>query len=305
MRRLAVLTLAVAVSALACDEVPTTPEVTAEAEGDATPTVERYGPGAAASSMMHSNAPFTTWKQGFNHDLEPWNRFTSSTAWCGSAERVDGRDGAAPSPSAGRGYATLEHGECIPLFSPATSAPASGPVPNLMSTAWPTGGFVHQVDVYLDPGYPSGTAAGPASPTFGPSGVTFANTGDVVFVFAASICLLNADGSCPIPDGLRYFAVPVTKDGGALEVAGEDVTDPGWYTFRYRFGNDGGDLSVEFQLIRNGRPMASTAVTQTYLSPGSTSRFDATEVGSGYLWFASIADGLELPIDEHTLRRGR
>lgn len=304
MRRLTVLTLAVAGSALACDEVPTTPDATVEAGGEPTSAVERYGPGASAASMMHSNAPFTTWKQGFDHDLEPWNRFTASSAWCGSAERVDGR-GADPSPSAGRGYATLEHGECIPFFSPATSAPASGPVPNLMSTTWPTGGFVQQVDVYLDPGYPSGTAAGPSSPTFGPSGVTVANTGDVVFMFAASVCLLNADGSCPIPAGLRYFAVPVTRDDGALEVAGESVTEPDWYTFRYRFGDDGGDLSVEFQLIRDDRLVASTAVTETYLTSGYTSRFQAAGVGSGYLWFPSIADGLELPIDEHTLRRGR
>lgn len=300
----------------ACDQSPTVPD-TSE---DGSRTAETSGPGATASpSMVNASAPFKNWHQGFNHDAEPWSQFTQQGNWCGTIEQRNRGEGDI-APSAGAGYAVVAHGPCIDFFVPQTSAPSSGPFPLLMSTAWPASGFVHQVDIYLEPGYPAGTDGAdyddPEGGTleglvYAPDGSLVESDGDAVFTYATSLCVLNEDGSCPLPFGLRYFSVAVTKDGAALDVAGHTVTEPGWYTFRYVFGSDeDGRLTLDFQLVDDGRPLVTepveTTMAATPFSPiTETSSFEVADLGSGYLWFATIADGLDLPIDEHVLRPGR
>lgn len=47
-------------------------------------------------------------------------------------------------------------------------------------------------------------------------------------------------------------------------------------------------------------------MTSHYYSTGSSpSDFAVAEVGTDYAWFTSISPGLELPIDEYRVRRGR
>jgi hypothetical protein len=41
------------------------------------------------------------------------------------------------------------------------------------------------------------------------------------------------------------------------------------------------------------------------LFEGDIDGLEATDFGSGYVWFISIDPGLELPIDEYTLRNGK
>ncbi len=318
-RLTAVLTVALSFGlfTVACDSGTPRPGAFSE---DAHPDAPQETPATASpSSMMNSNAPFPVFHQGFNHGAEPWSQFTKQGGWCGTVERRDRGHGDV-APSAGRGYAVIAHDRCIDFFVPQTSAPASGPTADLISSTWPPGGFVQQVDVYLKPGYPAG-ADGPdyddpedgtlEGQVYAPDGSLVEKDEDAVFTYATSLCVLAEDGSCPIPRGLRYFSVSVTKDEAGLDVAGHTVTEPGWYTLRYVFGSDGdGRLTVDFQLVDNGRPLVTkpveTTMAATPFSPiTETSSFEVADLGSGYLWFASIADGLTLPIDEHRLRRGK
>jgi hypothetical protein len=291
MKRLfAILTVAalLGLGLTGCDLADTAPEGN-ESQGTAAPTADSSSPTA------NSNAPFPVFHQGFNQGVEPWvgNETPGPFGWCGTIERVDRRSGSGIAPSAGRAYATVEDGPCNDFYAfiPG-SAPASGPDPELLSTTWPRSGFVQQLDIYLDPeGY--GTDEG--------------------FTYANSVCTLT-DGSCvPGPTAFTYFAIQVVKDGDDLLVAGQDVgAEPGWYTFRHVFGSEGGTLTVDFELVENGQPLLTTPITTTFRpgppgesDPPLTSSFDVADLGSGYIWFVSIAKDLKLPIDEHILRRGR
>lgn len=282
MRRLLSTTVAalLALTLGACEETPTDVDVSPSSE-----------------SMTNSNADFPVFNQGFNHDTEPWvdQDDEGLLGWCGTIERIDRRDGVDPSPSAGRGYATVENGGCNEFYRGVfgevfTSAPASGPNPDLSSTEFPESGFVQQLDVYLDPGDLADDGPG------------------VVFNYANSLCVLGDDGTCPLDTfedvDFRYFAVPVTKEEGDLLVAGRKVEEAGWYTFRHVFGSDEGALTVDFQLVKDGRPLFTESIENTLLTGEATSDFEVSDLGSGYVWFVSVADSLELPIDEHRLRPG-
>lgn len=279
---LALTTLVVA--AMACDQAPTDPETvdaSSVADGDAS---------KSSSAMMNSNAPFPVFHQGFEHDTEAWidGSDPGPLGWCGSIERVP-RGSGSVMPSAGSAHATVEDGACNAFWtgvfgSEFTSGPASSDL-NLLSTGWPASGFVQELDVYLDP----------------------AETDDgVAFIYANSLCVFGSDPEpCGVDFDFRYFAVVVTAREGAMDVAGHPVTEAGWYTFRHVFGSQGdGTLTVDFQLMDDGRPLHSAPVEGTLLTGESTSDFDVEDLGSGYIWIVSIADGLALPIDQHQLRPG-
>ncbi|MDX1587165.1 MAG: hypothetical protein R3222_10480 [Balneolaceae bacterium] len=262
------------------------------------------------SKMLNSEAPFSVLNQGFNHDTKPWvdQNVNGPFGWCGTIERIDRREVSqdAVQPSAGRSYATVSNGSCNEFWNSDagfgeayTSAPASGPNPDLMSSTWPDGGFVQQVDVYLDPDHPAGNQ----NVVLGPEGgFLLEGTDDVVFTYANSIC---ATIPCVETFDFRYFAVSVIKDGEALEVAGHSITEPGWYTFRHVFDSkEDGSLKVDFQLLHKGQALATTSIDNTFLSGETTGDFKVDDLGSGYIWFVSIAEDLKLPIDEHRLRPG-
>lgn len=279
----------------ACEETPT--------DVDLSPSPE---------SMTNSNADFPVFHQGFEHNTEPWvdQDDEGLLGWCGTIERIDRRDGVDPAPSAGRGYATVENDGCNGfyrgIFGEAfTSAPASGPNPDLSSTRFPESGFVQQVDIYLDPEHPAGNETAVIGPD---GGFAVTGTDDVVFNYANSLCVLGEDGTCPLDAfenvDFRYFAVQVTKENEDLFVAGREVKEAGWYTFRHVFGSDDGALTVDFELVKDGRALFTESIESTFLSGEATSDLEVSDLGSGYVWFVSVADGLELPIDEHRLRPG-
>lgn len=282
-----------------CDGGPAGPETSS------TDTLAATAP----SSTLNSNAPFPTIYQGFNNGVEPWvdESVEGPFGWCGTIEQVDRRDLGQDDiqPSGGRAYATLENGFCNAFYQDVfgenfTSAPASGPNPELLSSTWPPSGFVQEVDVYLDPNHPAGNETFVIGPDgdFLPGG-----TDDVVFTYANSLC---ATIPCGETFDFRYFAVSVTKSDGALDVAGHSVTEPGWYTFRHVFGSEeDGSLTVDFELVQNGEALVSTSIDELFLSEGTTGDLQVDDLGSGYAWFVSVADGLELPIDEHRLRPGK
>jgi hypothetical protein len=96
-----------------------------------------------------------------------------------------------------------------------------------------------------------------------------------------------------------------------LSVAGHTVTEAGWYTFRFQFGDSDDNVSVNFQLIdSSGSVLGSIEnISPTnLLGPFRTPFTDPiTSAGysTGWVWFFDIAYGLTLPIDQHRQRPGK
>lgn len=278
--------------AAACDESPTAVDG-ADPSGEAlVPTAGQIvGPLTAASaSMLNSNAPFQVWKQGFEHGTDGWvsNADPGPFGWCGTIERVDRRDlnvrGGDTPPSAGRSYAVVQHDVCNDFYAPFFpdgSAPAAAD-PALLSATFPASGFVNQVDIYLDPDRPAEDAFG----------------------YAVSFQVVDE----PFPN-FRYTIHDIVYTGSAVEVAGEEITEAGWYTFRHHFRDEGGRLAVVFEVLDGGRVIASEAVpvflhfTATGVDVVPTGDFETSDLGSGYIWFVYIT-GFPLAIDEHQVRTG-
>lgn len=285
---LAALACACAVAVTACEEHPTTPD----------PALQ---PQASSASMANSNAPFISWHQGFNHGTDGW--YGAETAgdigWCGTIEQVIRGEGTVR-PSAGRGYAVVTQGTCNAFYDAIFSAPgatlvngpwAPGPDLALFSEVWPASGFVMLLDVYLDPSWTPAALA--------PGTVNYLAPAGTVFTLAASVSEL-ATGA------LHYFFVPVFPDNGNLSILGHSVDAAGWYTFRFVFGDDGGQLTVDFELAaRTGATLFTAPILTRFFTGEPTSDLATAALGSGYLWFAAISPGLELPIDEHQLRKGQ
>lgn len=234
----------------------------------------------ASTAMSHSEASFELWKQGFEHGTDGW--VTDATpgpmGWCGEIETV--ARGGEIAPSAGRAHATVQQGACNDYWQEngfAVSGPYSAGAG--YSEAWPTGGYVTELDVYLDPSW----------------------TADEVFTLAFSINLLDQ----AFPTGFRYFMVPVAVGDDGLHVAGHAVDEAGWYTFRYTARGQDGQLALGFELTRHGQVLFGMPLTTTAFSGEAASSFPVDNVGSGYIWFAAIADEVALAIDEHRVRRGR
>jgi hypothetical protein len=219
------------------------------------------------------------WHQGFEQNLEGWmtDETPGETGWCGDIERFE-RGGGPVLPSAGTGYAVVEHGACNEFYTEIFPE-GSGPYAPFgdYSGSWPAGGYVTELDIYLDPEWEVGTG----------------------FTYAVSFQLLDVEA---FADSLRYLAVPVTKEGEALLVAGNAVREAGWYTFRHVFVDDDGNLSVAFQLSSGEQTLFTEHLTTTMLSEEDVSSFEPTNTGTGYAWFVSISDGLRLPIDEQRIR---
>jgi len=252
-----------------------------------------------------SDSTFPEFTQLFENDTEPWSTETDGEdwlGWCGSIDLKNGNSGEL-NPSAGSNYATIEHGACNDFwdgeFPGLTSAPATSKNPDLYSPEWPTSGYVQQLDIYLDPVYDAGNAE-----------LTFHDflqrDTDYVFSFTTAIrdiTTTEEEGELVVD----YFESPVTKndDNGEqlLVVNGEySIEEAGWYTFRHLFdSNSEGNLSVEFELVRNGQTLYSETIDYSLLGV-KTSDYEVDDLGSAHLWFVSIADGLELPIDQHILR---
>lgn len=275
MRRLPLLALPVALSTLAaCDDTPSAP--TAE-------VLSATGQAATRSD----DVPFPVWRQSFQYDVEGWitDDIGGPDGWCGDIHRVtrtEASNGSGPAPSTGLAHATVAWGACN-AFWQELGFGASGPYSHGAGYyPLPAGGYTTELDVWLDPGW----------------------TPAEVFTYALSVLRLDLG----YPDGLLYTFVPVTTSGGSLYVAGEEVDEAGWYTFRHTVASEGGELTIRFDLLRGGLPVAGHAVTELYdlaQAAFSVAGLDPSMVGNGYIWFAWIQPGLELAIDEHVVRPGR
>lgn len=243
---------------------------------------EEYSVFHAKATMGTENARFPTFHHNFNHELGPWvdNSIEGPGGWCGTIELGD-RQNSDISPSAGRGFAIFMNGTCNDYYTEqgfVTSGPATFD-PALWGRNFPESGFIHQLDIYLDSeNFESGAA----------------------FTYANSLFYEAADYP------FRYFAIDITKTGGSLWVENYEVGDTGWYTFKYvNSRGDDGNLEVDFELLQNGKVLYSSSIDETLLTAEPTSSFLADDLGSGYIWFVSIQEGVRLPVDEYFLRPGK
>ncbi|NIP81875.1 MAG: hypothetical protein GWM90_22730 [Gemmatimonadetes bacterium] len=55
----------------------------------------------------------------------------------------------------------------------------------------------------------------------------------------------------------------------------------------------------------SGPAWSTEEITETFFGLQDPASLVPAHFGSGYVWFASISPGLELPIDEYRVRRGR
>jgi hypothetical protein len=258
--------------------------------------------------MANSNAWFVNWHQGFEHNSAGW--YDASTegplGWCGEIKTVSSRgrkEGAAPAPSAGKGYATVQVGGCNEFWPVPFGAPyAPGPEQALYSSAWPNSGYVTELDIYLDPEW-SGDFQG---------GFEFAGSSpNALIQYAATIFPTMPDDD-PFHTGPHYIVdVEAVPDEEVLTVAGERIEAAGWYTFRFVFDDVGGQVQVDFELAARKGPIL---VVEQNLAPVEligpfkapfVEELPTADYGSGHVWFRDIALGLKLPIDEHRVRRGR
>lgn len=293
------MALAVLFTFMACSENPS--------DSYERETME-LGEYADNSSILNSNADFPVFHQVFNHNTDPWvgKGVDGPPGWCGSIEHKDRRSNGDISPAVGRGYATIVHGECNKHWNKEfkdffldgfTSAPATHFA--FHSTYFPESGYIQQLDIYVDPDYNYST--GNERPTllhlFG------IEDENVVFSYANAVRII---GETEEEDEFPYFAILVLKDEyGNLKIGDYQIERAGWYTFRHVFGSDDGSLAVDFELLQNGRLLYSESIDNSFLFGIPTSSLETDDLGSAHIWFPNIADGVELPIDQHRLRRGK
>ncbi len=238
-----------------------------------------------------NNAFFPNSHQGFNHDIAPWGDMNSGeeeAGWCGEINLKSKKDNILK-PSAGKGYATVMYGDCNTFWANGGFANGSAPAtidPSLWSQVWPESGFVHQLDIYLDPAY-------------------FEEGNAFLLYFGLYYDVLAYP--------FTYFGIAVDKEGNNLKINNEyEVSHAGWYTFKQAFDkkNDG-TLTVDFELQNNHKTVYSAEMTKTVYDV-LTNSYNIDEIyangdiiGSGYMWFPYIASGVELPIDEYRLHPGK
>jgi hypothetical protein len=235
----------------------------------------------------------TVFEQSFNSDTDGWvtNETAGQQGWCGALAQQSADAGPAR-PSAGAGYAVAEGAACNDYWQD-QGFPRSGPFSPSggFDSTWPENGFVNEIDLYLDPGWPAGAG------------------------FGFSVSALDQDGNHLKSNAHSgYFVLEVVADkstgdlllGTATQTTftpPQDLEDDdhfavpraGWYTVRHTFHNDGGTLTVDIEVLR-GERLLFDATHPTSFDIASTVG------GNEYAWFTFITDGLSLPIDEHRLR---
>ncbi|GAB2780824.1 hypothetical protein [Salinimicrobium soli] len=216
-----------------------------------------------------SNEGFKAFHEGFEGKIRAWvdNSVSGPMGWCGTIEQKRGSDGL--QASSGNSYALLMHGGCNDYYSsgfPDGSGPATFD-PSLWSTTWPQHGFMQQLDIYLDP---------------------------QEFEEGLAFTYLNSLHYPALAYPFIYVGFDVEMSEGTLYVGEEEVNTAGWYTFKYTFtSNEEGYAVAVFELLdQMGVVLESSSQTLDVM---------ASELGSGYVWFESIQEGVKLPIDEHYL----
>jgi hypothetical protein len=271
-----------------------------------------------ATAVVEASAPLRSWHQGFESDVTGW--YDAGTdlelGWCGSIEAVDARPRASASlrPSVGNGYAEVRAGPCNDYWSaqgiPAGAPYAPGPDAVLYSESWPAAGYVSELDVYLDPAW-SGTAVGSLGLFLNPTPYPAS-----ILQLAATIMPRDYQLGTPHPAPHWFASVDAVPGEAALLVEGHRIEEAGWYSFRFIFSDQRGEVRAAFELrdrtggvLTRVNPLLPEALAGPIRVPFAESLLSA-DYGSGHLWFfdaplnpATFAP-VPVAIDEHRVRPG-
>ena len=219
--------------------------------------------------------PSLVWDQGFEGDAGGW--FDANSGWSGLVTRVpSGTDGIA---SSGGAFHSIMEGDA-----------QSGPFSRFdgYRDAW-MGSWTAEVDIYLDPSWPTGTGF---DYTVAATGSDGNHQRDYIFhVGVHSDGRLLVNGSNNTDFTVNDFKLVNDGDGTPYE-----VVSAGWYTIQHVFREQGGALAVDLNLLDSG----GTTVF-------STTRFNAADLipaevgGNRYGWFTFIDVPGGVAVDEHEL----
>lgn len=257
----------------------------------------------SSASTGERDSSMMTWDQGFEQGTEGWydGEDEAPWGWCGVIEAIEegGRSGDVV-PSAGQGYGLASAGRCNDHWGdilPRGAPYGPGPEGSLFSDAWPDAGYVTELDVYLRPSW-SDAYVGTLSKN------SIIQLGATVFELDYEIPEFH-----PFPHWV--VTVDAVPDQKALAVFDHRIDEASWYTFRFAFSEEDGEVKAAFELRDHlGDLLTRVGALEALELQGSTmvpfeGELPTDEYGSGHIWFMDIASGLQLPIDEHRVSPGR
>lgn len=257
--------------------------------------------GGPTEAEANDDLPLAIWQQGFESGVDGWYDAWTDGAlgWCGSIVSVDAEARpAGPAASEGRRYAEVLGGTCNGYWSalgiPGGGPYAPGPDAALYSEDWPDGGYVSELDVYLDPAW-SGAALGTLGLVLDPTPYPQA-----VLQLAATVMPRGYELGSPHPAPHWFASVEAVPDEAALTVLGHRIDEAGWYTFRFLFSEGEGAVEAAFELQDEAGsvrvrvdPLPAEALAGPARVPfGEALPLDA--YGPGHLWF------FDAPLDPTT-----
>lgn len=215
------------------------------------------------------------WDQGFEGDASGW--LDANSGWSGLVTRVpSGTDGIAS--SSGSFHAVMEGDADTGPFSRFDA----------YRDTW-SGSWTAEVDVYLDPSWPTGTGF---DYTVAANGSDGAHQRDYIFhVGVHSDGRLLVNGSNNTDFEVNDFKLVNDGDGSPYEVVAA-----GWYTLQHVFRDQGGALAVDLNVLDSS---GTTVFT--------TTRFNAADLipaevgGNRYAWFTFLDVPGGVAVDEHQL----
>ncbi len=247
------------------------------------------------------------YSQGFETDTSGWNNFGPGTIHREASGYTNGGGYADGIASASGGFharlRNSQSGGCAPPFSSSTTC--QGPFTRWGKAAsanptFPAGGFVTEVDVYLDTGWATThpdhrfdftSEINNSSGTFLQDFVFNAGTAGSTWVIGTSTNAFRSStfpgNPCPNPSAAPNACRPPAV-----------ITTSGWYTLQHRFyedtGVNAGNLSVDLNILDAG---GTTVAARTI----HTSHAIGTVGGDRIGWFAN-QEVHDLAIDNTELR---
>lgn len=210
-------------------------------------------------------APPTNWFQGFETDTNDWS--------AGVTRVASGTDGV--TSAEGGWHATAGSG----VFSRFGA----------YSDEFPSHGYVTEVDVYLDPSWPTGTGFDYSVASSNAAG---AHRRDFIF----HVGVVNGVGLVVNGSNNADFVTNPYKllndNGGLYRI----VTEADWYTLQHAFRNDNGVLAVDLNLLD-----ADGALLWSATRTNAADLIPSEVGGNRYAWFTHIDVPSRIHIDNHEL----
>lgn len=232
-------------------------------------------PVVSSSVDIAANASTSAWYQGFETDAAGW--LDADDSWYGDVTRV----------SSGTNGITSSEDDYHAIFSgDASSAPFTR-FDGYRDT-W-TGEWIAEIDIYLDPSWPTGSGFDYSVAANGSDG---AHQRDYIFhVGVVENEGLIVNGSNNTDFTVNSYKL-LNENGGNYGV----VSTAGWYTLQHRFYDDGGSLSVDLTLLDTDGNVLFSA---TRSNAGDL--IPAEVGGNRYGWFTVIDVANGIHVDAHEL----